>query len=177
LGAALTAPPVRAGQLKAWPAGMWLIVRRERPHPRAQLSLFEEADGYRDQLSATNTHPSPGARSGWGRSRSWKPGTGPTPGSRTPSAPPRTSAWATCPPRGFEINRAWCLAVAIACDLLVWLRLLCLTGDLARAEPKTLRYRLLHTAARPVRANAKRKIASRQLTLGPANSGTPSPPP
>ena len=27
----------------------------ERPHPGAQLSLFEEADGYRYQVVATNT--------------------------------------------------------------------------------------------------------------------------
>jgi len=41
--------------LSGWPAGMRLIVRRERPHPGAQLSLFEEADGYRYQVVATNT--------------------------------------------------------------------------------------------------------------------------
>jgi len=46
----------------------------------------------------------------------------------------------------------------MACDLLCWLRLLCLTGPLARAEPKTLRYRLLHTTARLVRGQRKRKI-------------------
>ncbi|MGH3798121.1 MAG: hypothetical protein ACRDSP_24995 [Pseudonocardiaceae bacterium] len=28
---------------------------RERPHPAAQLSLFEHADGWRYQLIATNT--------------------------------------------------------------------------------------------------------------------------
>jgi len=46
----------------------------------------------------------------------------------------------------------------IAADLLCRLRLLCLSGPLARAEPKTLRYRLLHTAARLVRGQRKRKI-------------------
>ena len=46
----------------------------------------------------------------------------------------------------------------IACDLLCWLRLLCLHGPLAKAEPKTLRYRLLHTAVRLVRGQRKRKI-------------------
>ena len=34
---------------------MRLIVRRERPHPGAQLSLFEERDGWRYQAVATNT--------------------------------------------------------------------------------------------------------------------------
>ena len=37
-----------------------------------------------------------------------------------------------------KINQAWCVAATIACDLLCWLRLLCLEGPLARAEPKTL---------------------------------------
>ena len=41
--------------LTRWPAGMRVIIRRERPHPGAQLSLFEEADGWRYQPFATNT--------------------------------------------------------------------------------------------------------------------------
>jgi len=62
------------------------------------------------------------------------------------------------PSLSIEINRSWCLAATIACDLLCWLGLLCLEGPLAKAEPKTLRYRLLHTAARIVRGQRKRKI-------------------
>ncbi len=50
------------------------------------------------------------------------------------------------------------MAAMIACDLLRWLRLLWLDGPLAKAEPKTLRYRLLHTAVRLVRGQRKRKI-------------------
>jgi hypothetical protein len=56
------------------------------------------------------------------------------------------------------INQAWCIAATIAADLLCWLRLLCLGPALAAAEPKTLRYRILHTAARIVRGQRKRKI-------------------
>ena len=41
-------------QLAGWPAGMRLFARRERPHPGAQLSLFEEADGWRYSLWVTN---------------------------------------------------------------------------------------------------------------------------
>jgi len=40
--------------LGGWPGGMRVIVRRERPHPGAQLDAFEEADGYRFQAVATN---------------------------------------------------------------------------------------------------------------------------
>ncbi|TVS74592.1 transposase, partial [Mycobacterium helveticum] len=38
-----------------------------------------------------------------------------------------------------------------AIDLLCWMRLLLLDGPLAKAEPATLRYRLLHAAARLVK--------------------------
>ena len=71
--------------LPKWPAGMRVIVRREKPHPGAGLTLFEQADGWRYQAFATNTtHRA--AR------RSWRPGTAPTPGSRTASGSRRTPA-------------------------------------------------------------------------------------
>ena len=41
-------------QLAGWPASMRLFTRRERPHPGAQLSLFEERDGWRYSLWVTN---------------------------------------------------------------------------------------------------------------------------
>ena len=40
----------------------------------------------------------------------------------------------------FQVNAAWLTASMIAAILLAWLKLLALDGDLARAEPKTLRY-------------------------------------
>ena len=49
------------------------------------------------------------------------------------------------------------IAAADKVSFLAWLRLLCLDGELARAEPKTLRHRLLHAAARIVR-RARRTI-------------------
>ncbi len=45
-----------------------------------------------------------------------------------------------------------------ACDLLCWLRLLCLHSPLTLAEPKTPRYRISHTAARLMRGQHKGKI-------------------
>jgi len=64
------------------------------------------------------------------------------------------------------------VAATIAADLLCWLRLLCLDGPLAKAEPKTLRYRLLHTAARIVRGQRKRTIPHpRNLALGNTTEG------
>ena len=62
------------------------------------------------------------------------------------------------PSREFAINAAWCTAAAIAADLIAWLQLLALDGDLAKAEPKRLRYRLLHTAARLTRGQRRRRL-------------------
>jgi hypothetical protein len=42
--------------LGGYPAGPWVIVRRERPHPGAQLDLMEERDGWRRTCFATDTH-------------------------------------------------------------------------------------------------------------------------
>jgi threonine dehydrogenase-like Zn-dependent dehydrogenase len=39
-----------------------------------------------------------------------------------------------------------------------WLRLLALDGPLAKAEPKTLRYRILHAAARLARSGRRRRL-------------------
>ena len=52
--------PQRAGH--GWPPGMRVLVRRERPHPGAQLNLFEEANGWRYRCLATTT---PSGQLGW----------------------------------------------------------------------------------------------------------------
>ena len=58
----------------------------------------------------------------------------------------------------FGINAAWLTAAMIGQILLAWLKLLALDGDLAKAEPKTLRYRVLHSAGRLVRGGRKRRL-------------------
>jgi hypothetical protein len=52
-----------------------------------------------------------------------------------------------------HVNAAWLELALTATDLLAWARtgLLHDEADLARAEPRLLRYRLLHTAARVTR--------------------------
>ena len=62
------------------------------------------------------------------------------------------------PSASFEINAAWLAVVGIACDLLAWSKLLLLDGDLAVAEPKRLRYCLLHTAAVIVTSGRRRQL-------------------
>jgi len=134
--------------LAGWPAGMRVIVRRERPHPGAQLSLFEEADGWRYTAFVTNTTM---GQLQWLEARH--------------RAHARVEDRIRCakdtglrrlPSREFAINAAWCTAAAIAADLLAWLQILGLHGDLATAEPKRLRYRVLHTAARLTRGQRQR---------------------
>ena len=44
-----------ASTLAAYPPGTRVIVRRERPHPGAQLDLIEQRDGYRYTALATDT--------------------------------------------------------------------------------------------------------------------------
>ncbi len=62
------------------------------------------------------------------------------------------------PSRSFAINQAWCATAAVAADLLAWLQLLACDGELVYVEPKMLRYRLLHTAARLVHGGRRRTI-------------------
>ena len=51
-------------QLDGWPAPMRVFARRERPHPGAQLSLFETQDGWRYCLWVSNV---PAQLRGWRR--------------------------------------------------------------------------------------------------------------
>jgi hypothetical protein len=134
--------------LHGWPTGMRVIVRRERPHPGAQLSLFEETDGWRYTAFVTNTAI---GQLQWLEARH--------------RAQARVEDRIRCakdtglrrlPSREFAINQAWCAAAAIAADLIAWLQILALQGELATAEPKRLRYRLLHTAARLTRGQRHR---------------------
>jgi hypothetical protein len=60
-----------------------------------------------------------------------------------------------------------------AADLLVWTQRTCFTGELARCEPRTLRYRILHVAARVIRSARRVELRlpinwpwSRQLLCG-----------
>jgi hypothetical protein len=142
--------------LKGWPDDMRILVRRERPHPGAQLSLFEESDGWRYQLLATNTPLTSRGRLAQIAFLEARHRAHARVEDRIRTA--KATGLGHLPSKSFDLNQAWLLAAGMACDLLAWLRLLCLSGDLARAEPKTLRYRLLHTAARLVRGQRRRTI-------------------
>jgi hypothetical protein len=136
--------------LTRYPKGTRVIVRREHPHPGAQLSLFEEHDGWRYQPFATNTTTGQLAFLE-ARHRAHA-----RVEDRIRHA--KDSGLGRFPSREFAINIAWTTAVAIATDLIAWLRLLALHGTLATAEPKALRYRLLHVPARLIRSGRRRRL-------------------
>ena len=136
--------------LRRWPAGMRVILRRERPHPGAQLSLLEEADGFRYQAFATNTTSGQLAHLE-ARHRAHA-----RVEDRIKAA--KDTGLARFPSREYPINQAWLAIVAVAADLTAWLRLLALTGDLAIVEPKLLRFRMLHVPARLSRGGRQRRL-------------------
>lgn len=136
--------------LTRWPAGMRVIIRRERPHPGAQLSLFEEADGWRYQAVATNT------KAGQLAFLEARHRAHARVEDRIRHA--KDSGLGRFPSREFAINQTWLQVVTLAADLTAWLRLLALPDPLKACEPKALRYRLLHVPARLTRGARRRRL-------------------
>jgi len=130
-------------ELAGWPAGTRAICRRERPHPGAQLS-FTDANGYRFQVFLTNQQGARIARlEQLHRARA---------ACEDRIRCGKDTGLANLPFRDFQPNAAWLELVLIGQDLLLWTQRLLLAGtELARCEPKRLRYRLLHVAARLTR--------------------------
>jgi hypothetical protein len=62
------------------------------------------------------------------------------------------------PSRVLAINAAWLELALAGIDLLAWTQHLLLYGDFAAAEPKKLRYRLLHVAARITRSARRTRL-------------------
>jgi hypothetical protein len=60
----------------------------------------------------------------------------------------KTSGFGRFPSRDFGVDTVWLELSLAAIDLLAWTRVLLLDEELATAEPKKFRYRLLHIAAR-----------------------------
>jgi hypothetical protein len=58
----------------------------------------------------------------------------------------------------FAINQAWLELALTGIDLLAWTQTLLLDGELAAAEPKKLRYRLLHVAGRLTRSARRTRL-------------------
>jgi hypothetical protein len=135
--------------LDGWPAGMRVIVRKERPHPGAQLR-FTDIDGHRFTCLATGTK-----------------------GGQLPDLELRHRRRARCedrircakdtglrnlPLKGFAQNQLWCEIVALACELLAWTQMLALAGPARRWEPKRLRLRVFAVAGRLVRGGRRLRL-------------------
>jgi hypothetical protein len=143
--------------LSSWPAGMRVIIRKERPHPGAQLRLTD-IDGHRITAFATIT------------SRG-----------QLADLELRHRARARCedrirntgltnlPLHDFTQNQIWCAIVALAVELTAWMQMLAMTGhDARRWEPKRLRLRLFNRrAARPTQPHPTTALI-RARTLGRA---------
>jgi len=111
--------------LTAWPAGSRVIVRSERPHPGANLSLFDTIEGLRHRRHTRIED----------RIRQAK-----------------AAGLRRLPCKGVAENHAW-LECVLAANLVAWSKLLCFADQpaLARCEIATYRYRILHIAARTTR--------------------------
>ncbi|MBV9807105.1 MAG: transposase, partial [Solirubrobacterales bacterium] len=133
----------------AWPEGARLIVRRERPHPGAQLS-FTDHDGYHFQAILTDQSDDDIVileRRHRQRARV-----------EDRIRDDKDTGLAKLPFKEFALNQAWLEIVLLAHDLIVWTQALLLDGELAKAEPKRLRYRLLHVAGRLAFSGRRAKL-------------------
>jgi len=129
-------------ELSAWVKGTRLICRRERPHPGAQFQIFDE-HGYRYTCFLTDQDGNDIAELELrhrGRARV-----------EDSIRNAKDTGMSNLPHHAFEHNQTWLELSLIAQDLLTWTKLICLTGELTTAEPKRLRQRLLHTAAKLTR--------------------------
>jgi hypothetical protein len=152
---------------RGWPAGTRAICRRERPHPGAAHKIgFTDHTGHRFQVFITN-QPDPSPATLDARHHAQRPA---PPAGRASSGTAalevghraharvedrirgaKASGLANLPFSDFDANDVWLTLVLVAQTLVCWAQALLLAGELARAEPKTLRYRLWHAAARLAR--------------------------
>ena len=128
-------------------------MRRERPHPGAQLS-FSDHDGHRFLATLTDLTGDPVQLERVHRARAATE-------DRIRAA--KQTGLANLPFQGFDRNAVWLEIALIAHDLIAVTQRLALDGELAVCEPKTLRYRLLHTAAR-LAFHARRAVLRLQAT-------------
>src|ERR1022692_55879 len=135
--------------LSAWPEGSRLIVRRERPHPGAQLS-FTDHDGYRFQAILTDQADADMAIIECRHRQHAHV--------EDRIRDDKDTGLAKFPFKEFALNEVWLEIVMLAHDLIVWTQALVLDGELAKAEPKGLPYRLPHLAGRLAFSGRRAKL-------------------
>ena len=135
--------------LAGWPAGMRVIVRRERPHPGAQLR-FTDIDGHRFTAFATD------AKTGQLADLELRHRRRARCEDRIRNA--KDTGLRDLPLHGFAQNQLWCELVAMAGELLAWTAMLALDGPARAWEPKRLRLRLFTAAGRLVRGGRRLRL-------------------
>jgi DDE family transposase len=156
--------------LRHWPPGHQVFARRVKPlrettpkplpgTAQLELDLQTRAAGWRYEAFATNSPPA-------------QPGEDPHEVTACLDGRHRAHARVEdhfrvgndtgadrLPSQHFAVNAAWYRTQAIACDLIAWLQLLgCDDPTLARAEPRTLQYRIFHTPATLTRGGRRRRL-------------------
>jgi hypothetical protein len=138
--------------LSRWPTGMRVIVRKERPHPGAQLRLTD-VDGHRITAFATNTARGQLADLELRHRRRARAE------DRIRTA--KDTGLRNLPLHDFTQNQIWCAIVALACEITAWMQILAFTDsngtnhEARRWEPKRLRLRLFSIAARIARTGRR----------------------
>ena len=135
--------------LSSWPEGSRLILRKERPHPGAQLT-FTDVGGHRITAFLTDTprgvipHQAAGLELRHRQHARVE--------DRIRQA--KASGLRNLPCRGREENSAWLEAVLAGADLVCWAKLICFSHapSLAHCEIAAFRYRVLHVAAQLTRS-------------------------
>jgi hypothetical protein len=135
--------------LTAWPEGMRVIVRKERPHPGAQLR-FTDLGGHRFTCFATD------ARRGQLADLELRHRRRARCEDRIRNA--KDTGLRNLPLHGFAQNQIWCELVAMACELTAWMQMLALDGPARAWEPKRLRLRLFAAAGRIVRGGRRLRL-------------------
>ena len=135
--------------LADWPAGMRVIVRRERPHPGAQLR-FTDINGHRFTAFATD------ARRGQLADLELRHRRRARCEDRIRCA--KDTGLRNLPLHGFDQNKLWCELVAMASELLAWMQMLALDGPARAWEPKRVRLRLFSAAGRLVRGGRRLRL-------------------
>lgn len=130
-------------ELTGWPTDMRLIVRKERPHPGAQLR-FTDVDGLRLTAFIINT------RRGQIPDLELRHRRRPRCEDRIRAA--KDTGLRNLPFQTFATNQIWVAISALALELTAWLQTLALHDHKARRwEPKTLRLQLFSIPARIAR--------------------------
>jgi hypothetical protein len=141
--------------LSTWPSGTRLILRKERPHPGAQLR-FTDADGMR--VTAFITDTSAGVVAGQVAGLELRHRQHARVEDRIREL--KATGLRNLPCHSFWANAAWLEIVLTAADLVTWTRLIGFTNHptLGRAEIGTFRYRVLYVAARITHGARQRRL-------------------